>query len=123
MRSTGTSCRAQTDGLTLLVGLFLGSQVLRLVFSYFQSIFVNSVGQYVMFDMRKELYDKLQHQEVAYYDRNPVGRIMTRLTTDVDSLNELFTEGVTDLLGDLVMIVAIISVMLWMDVQLTLSLC
>ena len=109
-----------TNGLTLLVVLFLGSQVLRLVFSYFQSIFVNSVGQYVMFDMRKELYDKLQHQEVAYYDRNPVGRIMTRLTTDVDSLNQLFTEGVTDLLGDLVMIIAIISVMLWMDVQLTL---
>ena len=109
-----------TDGLSLLVVLFLGSQVLRLVFSYFQAIFVNSVGQYVMFDMRKELYDKLQHQEVAYYDRNPVGRIMTRLTTDVDSLNQLFTEGVTDLLGDLVMIVAIITVMLWMDVQLTL---
>jgi ATP-binding cassette subfamily B protein len=110
----------RTDGLMLLVGLFLGSQVLRLIFSYFQAIMVNSVGQYVMFDIRKELYDKLQHQEVAYYDRNPVGRIMTRLTTDVDALNQLFTEGVTDLLGDLVMIVAIISVMLWMDVRLTL---
>jgi ATP-binding cassette subfamily B protein len=110
----------RVDGLSLLVGLFLGTQVLRLVFSYFQAIFVNSVGQYVMFDMRKELYDKLQHQEVAYYDRNPVGRIMTRLTNDVDSLNQLFTEGVTDLLGDLVMIVAIISMMLWMDVRLTL---
>jgi len=110
----------KTDGLMLLVGLFLATQLLRLVFSYFQVIFVNSVGQYVMFDIRKELYDKLQHQEVAYYDRNPVGRIMTRLTTDVDSLNQLFTEGVTDLLGDLVMIAAIISVMLWMDVKLTL---
>jgi ATP-binding cassette, subfamily B, multidrug efflux pump len=109
-----------TEGLNWLVALFLGSQVLRLIFSYFQSIFVNSVGQHVMFDMRKELYDKLQHQEVAYYDRNPVGRIMTRLTTDVDSLNQLFTEGVTDLLGDLVMIVAIITVMLWSDVELTL---
>ncbi|HKS10936.1 MAG TPA: ABC transporter ATP-binding protein [Pyrinomonadaceae bacterium] len=108
------------DGLNLLVALFFGSQLLRLVFSYYQSIFLNSVGQYVMFDMRKELYDKLQHQEVAYYDRNPVGRIMTRLTSDVDALNELFTAGVTDLLGDLVMIVAIISVMLWMDVRLTL---
>ncbi|MEP6741739.1 MAG: ABC transporter ATP-binding protein, partial [bacterium] len=61
-----------------------------------------------------------QHQEVAFYDRNPVGRIMTRLTSDVDSLNELFTAGITDLLGDLVMIVAIIGVMLWMDVRLTL---
>ncbi|HEY0763886.1 MAG TPA: ABC transporter ATP-binding protein [Pyrinomonadaceae bacterium] len=110
----------QTNGLSLLVGLYLGSQLLRLVFSYFQSIFVNSIGQYVMFDLRKELYSKLQHLEVAYYDRNPVGRIMTRLTTDVDSLNQLFTEGVTDLLGDLVMIVAIITVMVWMDVRLTL---
>ena len=108
------------DGLTLLVGLFFGSQVLRLVFSYFQAIFLNSVGQYVMFDIRKELYGKLQHQEVAYYDRNPVGRIMTRLTSDVDALNELFTAGVTDLLGDLVKIVAIISMMMWMDVRLTL---
>ena len=109
-----------TDGLMLLVGLYLASQFLRFVFSYFQSILVNSVGQYTMFDIRKELYDKLQHQEVAYYDRNPVGRIMTRLTADVDALNQLFTEGVTDLLGDLVMIVAIISVMLWTDPKLTL---
>src|SRR6185295_8536366 len=106
--------------LTLFVGLYLVSQLLRLVFSYFQSIFVNSIGQYVMFDLRKELYSKLQHLEVAYYDRNPVGRIMTRLTTDVDSLNQLFTEGVTDLLGDLVMIGAIITVMVWTDPKLTL---
>jgi len=109
-----------TDGLMALVGLYLGAQFLRFVFSYFQSILVNSVGQYTMFDIRKELYDKLQHQEVAYYDRNPVGRIMTRLTADVDALNQLFTEGVTDLLGDLVMIAAIISVMLWTDPKLTL---
>jgi len=110
----------KTDGLILLVVLYFGVQLFRLVFSYFQAILLNSVGQYVMFDIRRELYDKLQHQEIAYYDRNPVGRIMTRLTTDVDALNELFTQGVTDLLGDLVMIVAIISVMLWMDVRLTL---
>ncbi|HKR10703.1 MAG TPA: ABC transporter ATP-binding protein [Pyrinomonadaceae bacterium] len=109
-----------TEGLGLLVALYLGSQVLRLIFSYFQSILVNSVGQYTMFDLRRELYHKLQHQEVAYYDRNPVGRIMTRLTSDVDALNQLFTEGVTDLLGDLVIIATIIVVMLWMDVKLTL---
>jgi ATP-binding cassette, subfamily B, multidrug efflux pump len=108
------------EGLNLLVALFFATQLLRLVFSYYQAIFLNSVGQFVMFDMRKELYDKLQHQEVAYYDRNPVGRIMTRLTSDVDALNELFTAGVTDLLGDLVMIIAIVSMMLWMDVKLTL---
>ena len=108
------------DGLGLLVLLYVGAQFLRLVFSYFQAVLLNTVGQYVMFDIRRELYDKLQHQEIAYYDRNPVGRIMTRLTTDVDALNELFTQGVTDLLGDLVMIGAIITMMLWMDVRLTL---
>ena len=83
----------QADGLMLLVGLFAGVQLLRLIFSYLQAVLLNTVGQYVMFDIRRELYDKLQHQEVAYYDRNPVGRIMTRLTNDVDALNELFTAG------------------------------
>jgi ATP-binding cassette, subfamily B, multidrug efflux pump len=110
----------RTNGLIILVLLYFGSLLFRFVFSYFQSILLNSVGQYVMFDIRRELYEKLQHQEIAYYDRNPVGRIMTRLTTDVDALNELFTQGITDLLGDLVMIVAIISMMMWMDVKLTL---
>ncbi len=110
----------QFAGIELLLLLYAGVQVFRLVFSYFQALLLNSVGQYVMFDMRRELYDKLQHQEIAYYDRNPVGRIMTRLTSDVDALNELFTAGITDLLGDLVMIFAIVGMMLWMDVRLTL---
>jgi ATP-binding cassette subfamily B protein len=108
-----------TRGLTLFVSIYLVALMLRFGFSYFQAVLLNSVGQYVMFDLRREIYDKLQRQEVAYYDRNPVGRIMTRLTADVDALNELFTSGVTDLLGDLVMIVAIIAVMIYMDVRLT----
>ena len=110
----------KTDGLMVLVWLFVGVQFLRFVFAYLQGILINTVGQYVMFNLRRQLYSKLQRLEVAYYDRNPVGRIMTRLTNDVDALNELFTSGVTDLLGDLVMIAAIISFMLWKDVQLTL---
>jgi ATP-binding cassette, subfamily B, multidrug efflux pump len=109
-----------TNGVTLFALIYLASQFLRLVFSYFQVVLLNTVGQYVMFDLRREIYDKLQHQEISYYDRNPVGRIMTRLTADVDALNELFTSGVTDLLGDLVMIVAIIGVMVYMDWRLTL---
>src|SRR5215471_11776842 len=109
-----------TTWLTLFVGLYTLSQLMRFVCSYFQVVLLNSVGQYVMFDLRREIYDKLQHQEISYYDHNPVGRIMTRLTADVDALNELFTSGVTDLLGDLVMIVAIIAMMVYMDVRLTL---
>jgi ATP-binding cassette subfamily B protein len=109
----------RTQGVTLFALIYLGAQFARFVFSYFQVVLLNTIGQYVMFDLRREIYNKLQHQEVAYYDSNPVGRIMTRLTADVDALNELFTSGVTDLLGDLVMIAGIIGVMVWMDVRLT----
>lgn len=109
-----------TTGLNLFVLVFLLVRFLHFAFSYFQEVLLNSVGQRVMYDLRSELYRKLQEQEVSYYDRNPVGRIMTRLTSDVDALNELFTSGVIDLLGDLVMIVAIMAIMFWMDVRLTL---
>src|ERR687883_333844 len=107
------------NGLQWLALAFLGVKLVQFAFSYCQEVLLNSVGQRVMYDLRSELYQKLQHQEVAYYDRNPVGRIMTRLTSDVDALNELFTSGIIDLLGDLVMIVAIMAIMLWMDVRLT----
>src|SRR5947207_6265919 len=109
----------KTEGITLFALLYVAANLLRFIFSYFQAVMLNSIGQYVMFDLRRELYDKLQHQEVAYYDRNPVGRIMSRLTADVDALNELFTSGVTDLLGDLVMIAGIIAVMVWKEPRLT----
>jgi ATP-binding cassette, subfamily B, multidrug efflux pump len=107
-------------GLKWLALGFLAVLFITFVFSYMQTVLLESVGQRVMFDLRSELYNKLQHQEVAYFDRNPVGRVMTRLTSDVDSLNELFTSGVIDVLGDLVMIFAIVGIMLWMDWRLTL---
>ena len=110
----------KTDGLALFALVYVVTQFLRFVFSYFQVVLLNTVGQYAMLDLRREIYEKLQHQEVAYYDRNPVGRIITRLTADVDALNELLTSGVTDILGDLVMIVGIIGVMAYVNWRLTL---
>lgn len=107
-----------TDGLWLFALAFFGVFLFRFIFSYIQEILLNIVGQRVMFDLRTEIFTKLQRQEVAYYDRYPVGRIITRLTSDVDALNELFTSGVIDVLGDLVVIFAIIGMMFWMDWQL-----
>lgn len=107
-------------GLALIALIFLLVRFLNFLVSYFQAVMLQSVGQHVMFDLRGELYEKLQRQEVAYFDRNPVGRVMTRLTSDVDSLNELFTSGVIEGLGDIVTIFAIIGLMLWMDWRLTL---
>lgn len=107
-------------GLKWLALVFLAVLFVTFALSYLQTVLLESVGQRVMYDLRSELYRKLQHQEVAYYDRNPVGRVMTRLTSDVDALNELFTSGVIDVLGDIVMIFAIVGMMLWMDWKLTL---
>jgi ATP-binding cassette subfamily B protein len=107
-------------GLKWVAVAYIIVLLVTFLFSYLQAVLLNTVGQRVMYDLRAELYQKLQRQDVSYYDHNPVGRIMTRLTSDVDALNELFTSGVIEVLGDVVMIVAIICMMVWMDWRLTL---
>lgn len=109
-----------TDGIWLFALAFFSLFLFRFLFSYAQEILLNNVGQRVMFDLRTQIYTKLQEQEVAYYDKNPVGRIITRITSDVDSLNELFTSGVIDVLGDLVSIVTILGMMFYLDWKLAL---
>ncbi|HEX6124612.1 MAG TPA: ABC transporter ATP-binding protein [Pyrinomonadaceae bacterium] len=108
----------RTDGIWIFALAFFGVFLLRFITSYIQEILLNTVGQRVMFDLRTEIFTKLQRQEVAYFDRYPVGRIMTRLTSDVDALNEMFTSGVIDVLGDLVVIVAIVAWLFAIDWQL-----
>jgi len=108
------------DGIWLFALAFFAIFLFRFIFSYTQEVLLNKVGQRVMFDLRTEIFTKLQRQEVAYYDQYPVGRTMTRLTGDVDALNELFTSGVIDVLGDLVVIFAIIGIMFWLDWKLAL---
>jgi len=108
------------DGLWMFAFAFFGLFLFRFIFSYIQEILLNNVGQKVMFDIRTQIYTKLQRQEVAYYDKYPVGRIITRITSDVDALNELFTSGVIDVLGDLVIIFAIVGMMFYLDWKLAL---
>ncbi len=108
----------RTDGVWLFALAFFGVFLFRFIFSYIQEILLNTVGQRVMLDIRSQIFAKLQRQELAYYDRYPVGRIITRLTSDVDALNELFTSGVIDVLGDLVIIIAIIAWMFALDWKL-----
>mgnify|MGYP001210743261 CR=1 FL=1 len=108
----------QVEGVWLFAFAFFGLFLFRFLFSYIQEILLNIVGQKVMFDLRTQIFTKLQNQEVAYYDKNPVGRIITRMTSDVDALNELFTSGVIDGLGDLVVIFAIIVQMFWYNWKL-----
>src|SRR5262245_53445789 len=77
-------------------------------------------GQRIMQDMRRQIFGHLQRLHVAYFDRNPVGRLMTRVTTDVDAVNELFTSGVVTVFGDLFTLFGIMGVMLALDWRLAL---
>ncbi|MFV0389679.1 MAG: ABC transporter ATP-binding protein [Pyrinomonadaceae bacterium] len=108
----------KTDGVWIFAIAFFSLFLFRFLFSYLQEILLNVVGQRVMLTLRSQIFEKLQRIQVSYYDKNPVGRIITRLTSDVDSLNELFTSGVIEGLGDLVVIFAIITFMFLLDWKL-----
>jgi ATP-binding cassette subfamily B protein len=89
--------------------------------SYGETILTALLGQRVMHDLRGELFAHLQRLPIPFYDRNPVGRLITRVTTDVESLNELFTAGVVSGLGDLFTLVAISVAMFWVDWRLAIA--
>ncbi len=108
------------SGIALLAGLYLLSLAATLSIGYFQDVLLNTIGQRVMYDLREQIFTKLQTIEVAFYDRNPVGRLMTRLTTDVDSLNELFTSGLVEVLGDVVLIAGAAGMMFYYSWRLSL---
>jgi ATP-binding cassette subfamily B protein len=108
------------DGLNRVAGLFLVALVGAFALEYVQTYTMQMTGQRIMFDLRMQIYRHLQRLDVSFYDRNPVGRLMTRVTTDVDVINELFTSGVVAGFGDLFMLVAIMGVLLFMDWRLAL---
>jgi ATP-binding cassette, subfamily B, multidrug efflux pump len=87
---------------------------------YAQEILTTWLGQQVMYDLRTQIFQRLQELDLQFYDRNPVGRLMTRITSDVETLNELFSSGVVAIFGDIFTLIFIISAMLLMDWQLAL---
>jgi len=95
--------------------------VAEFVTSYGQTWLTSLLGQRVMRDLRMEIFDHLQRLSVSFFDRNPAGRLITRVTSDVETLNELFTSGVVSGLGDLFTLVAISVAMLIMDWRLALA--
>ena len=101
--------------------LFVGLLVLQFAAAFCETLLTSLLGQRVMRDLRGALFAHLQRLPIAYFDRTPVGRLVTRVTSDVESLNELFTSGVVADLGDLVTLLAISIVMLVIDWQLALA--
>jgi ATP-binding cassette, subfamily B, multidrug efflux pump len=107
-------------GIAQISAIYLGLLVLTFVFEFLQTYFMQWTGQKVMFDLRSQIFRHLQRMHVGFYDKNPVGRLVTRVTTDVDALNEMFTSGVVSIFEDLFVLTGILAVMLCMNWKLAL---
>jgi len=108
------------SGLGVVAALYLGALVLSFLLEFAQTWTMQIIGQKVMFDLRMAVFGHLQKLDLRFYDRNPVGRLMTRVTSDVDVLNELFTAGVVSVFGDVFTLVGIMAMLMWMDWRLAL---
>jgi len=106
------------SGLGLIAVVFLATLCGSFAFEYLQTATMQTIGQRIMFDLRMQIHGRLNRLDLRFYDRNPVGRLMTRVTTDVDALNELFTSGVVPVVGDVFTLVGIMAVLVWMDWRL-----
>jgi ATP-binding cassette subfamily B protein len=110
----------QRDGglLLVLTSAYLLLLLLAFLFEYGQLLLTTWLGQHVMYDLRRQIFAHLQRLPLPYFDRNPVGRLMTRVTSDVEVLNELFSSGVVAVFGDLFALVFIVAALFALDWQL-----
>lgn len=107
------------EGIAQLSLLMLGVAILMLLAEFGQAILMQWTGQQAMFSLRRDLMAKLHQLDIAYFDKHPVGRLVTRVTGDVDTLNELFSSGLVAILGDVIMLTWLLAVLLWMSPGLT----
>lgn len=109
-------------GLTQVSALYLGAIVAVLGCEFVESWLMQWTGQHAMFDLRCDLMRKLHRLDLSYYDQTPVGRMVTRVTTDVDTLNELFTSGLVTIIGDTLVLIFLVAAMLRLSPGMTLML-
>jgi ATP-binding cassette subfamily B protein len=102
-------------GIAEIAGIYLGSLLFSLALEFVQTYLMQWTGQMIMFDMRSQIFRHLQKMHIGFFDRNPVGRLVTRVTSDVDALNEMFTAGVLAIFEDVFVLLGIVSIMLWMS--------
>jgi ATP-binding cassette subfamily B protein len=107
-------------GIAQIAAIYVGLLVFSFLLEFLQTYYMQWTGQKVMFDLRRQIFRHLQRLHVAFFDRNPVGRLVTRVTTDVDALNEMFTSGVVSIFEDLFVLFGILGVMLCMNWKLAL---
>jgi|CXWL01.1.fsa_nt_gi ATP-binding cassette subfamily B protein len=109
---------ARLAGVAAMAALYLVALSLGFGVLYAQGYVMQMMGQEIMFDLRRDLFEHLQRLPVAYFDRHPLGRLVTRVTGDVDALNELFTSGLVAICGDIAVLFGIMGVLFWLDWRL-----
>ena len=107
-------------GIAQIALLYVGTLVLTFFCEFLQTYYMQWTGQMVMFDLRSQIFRHLQRMHIGFYDKNPVGRLVTRVTTDVDALNDMFTAGVVSIFEDVFVLAGILAIMLCMDWKLAL---
>src|SRR6266498_365488 len=107
-------------GIAQVAALYVGALSISFLLEFLQTYYMQWTGQKAMFDLRTEIFRHLQRMHIGYYDKNPVGRLVTRVTTDVDALNEMFTSGVVSIFEDFFVLVGILGIMLCMNWKLAL---
>ncbi|MDD3777452.1 MAG: ABC transporter ATP-binding protein, partial [Actinomycetota bacterium] len=108
------------DGFLYIVLLFGAVILAEFIFRYFQQYLTELLGQKIMYDMRMDIFTHIHKMPMSFFDQNPVGRIMTRVTTDVQTLNEMLSSGIVTLFGDIFMIVGIMIIMVTLNLKLSL---
>src|SRR5271169_528302 len=101
--------------------IFLAVLIFDFLAQYIQIRIMQRVGQEPMYDMRTEIFSHIQRMPMSYFDRNPVGRLMTRVTTDVDALNDLFAAGVVTMINDFFLLAVMAGLLFWLDKRLALD--
>jgi len=107
-------------GIAQIGAIYVGLITFSFLLEYLQTYLMQWAGQMVMFDLRSEIFRHLQHMHIGFYDKNPVGRLVTRVTTDVDALNEMFTSGVVSIFEDIFVLAGILAIMLCVNWKLAL---
>ena len=107
-------------GIAQIAGMYIGILLFSFLLEFTQTYVMQWTGQKVMFDLRSEIFRHLQRLHIAFFDRNPVGRLVTRVTSDVDALNEMFTAGVVSIFEDVFVLLGILVIMLNMNWRLAL---
>jgi ATP-binding cassette, subfamily B, multidrug efflux pump len=107
-------------GLPALAAAFLGVIFAESVFTFVEVYLLQYIGQKVMYDMRVALFTHIQRLSARFFDQTPVGSVVTRLTSDVEVLGEMFAAGIVTIVGDILVLAGIVGIMLWMNVKLSL---